>query len=87
MAVRLKFRGFLSKRAFDAFAKLKLRPRQRSLEVGKAFTAQIFKLRDKGLELFDALSEVVDRKRFRPRPLRFCACHRVWEKCSPRPVQ
>ena len=86
MAVRLEFRRFLPKRAFDAFAKLKLRAGQRPLEIGKTFTAQIFELRDKGLELFDALSEVVDRKRFRPCPLRFCACHRVWEKCSPRPV-
>jgi hypothetical protein len=30
--------------------------------------------------LFNILNEVVDRKRFRPRPLRFCACHRVWPK-------
>ena len=80
----LEFRGFIAECAFNAFAKLEFRACQGTFKIGKTFAPEIFEFRNKGLKLFDALSEVVDRKRFRPRPLRFCACHRVWEKCSPR---
>jgi hypothetical protein len=69
MAVRLEFRRFLAERALNAFPKLELRSGQSSLEVGKTFPSQVFEFRDKCLELFDVLGEVVNRKLFRPRPL------------------
>ena len=62
------------------------RAREGAFEIREAFPSEVFKFRDKGLQLFNALGEVVDRKRFRPRPLRSCACHRMWAKCSPRPL-
>lgn len=80
----LEFSGFITECAFNAFAKLEFGPCQSTLEIGKPLTSEILEFRDKRLKLFDALSEVVDRKRFRPRPLRFRACHIVLQKCSPR---
>jgi hypothetical protein len=69
MAMRLEFRRFLAERALNAFPKLELRSGQGSLEVRKAFPSQVLEFRDKRLELFDVLGEVVDRKLFGPRPL------------------
>ena len=82
--MRLKFRGFIAECALNTFAKLELSTAECAFQIGEAFLSEVLKLWDKGLQLFDALSEVLDRKGFRSRPLRFCACHRVWEKCSPR---
>jgi hypothetical protein len=84
MTMGLELRRFFTEGALDAFTELELRPGQGSLEIGEAFPPEIFEFWNKGLQLFNALSEVVDRKRFRSRPLGFCACHRMWQKCSPR---
>jgi hypothetical protein len=40
-----------------------------AFEIGETFPSQIFKFWNEGLELLDALGEVVNRKRFRPRPI------------------
>ena len=82
--MRLKFGRFIAEGALDALAKLEFGARHGALKIGESFPAEVFEFRDEGLQLFNVLSEVVDRKRFRPRPLRSCTCHRVWGKCSPR---
>ncbi len=86
MAMRLKLGRFIAEGALDALAKLELSTGEGALEIRKAIPSEIFKFRYKSLQLFNALGEVVDRKRFRPRPLRFCPCHRMCGKCSPRPL-
>jgi hypothetical protein len=78
--MRLKLGRFVTEGTFNTLPKLELRSSEGALEIREAFPPEVFKLRDKGLQLFNILNEVVDRKRFRPRPLRFCACHRVWPK-------
>jgi hypothetical protein len=75
--MRLKFRRFISEGALDALAKLEFGASDGTFQIGKAFPPEIFEFRDESLQLFDALSEVVDRKRFRPRPLRFCSSHKM----------
>ncbi len=75
----LEFRGFLAEGAFNAFTQLELCPRQGAFEIGEPIPSKVLEFGDKGLELFNVLSQVVDRKSFRPRPLRFCACHSVEE--------
>lgn len=82
--MRLEFRGFIAEGALDAFAKLELRTAEGALKIGKAFPPEVLEFWNKSLQLFDALVEVFDCKDLRPAPFGFCACHRVWEKCSPR---
>ena len=82
----LRLRRFIAEGSLDALSKLELSTGESAFEIREAFPSEIFKFRDKGLQLFNALGEVVDRKRFRPRPFRFCPWHSVWEKCSPRPL-
>ena len=84
--MRLRLGRFIAEGALDALSKLELSAGEGALKIGEAFPSEIFKFRDKGLQLFNALGEVVDRKRFRPRPFRFCPWHSVWGKCSPRPL-
>ena len=83
--MRLKLGRFIAEGALDALAQLELSTGEGTLEIREAIPSEIFKFRDKCLQLFNALSEVVDCKRFRPCPLRFCPCHSCG-KCSPRPV-
>lgn len=82
----LEFAGFFAEGTLDALAQLKFGSRQRTLKIGKAFPPEVLEFGDKGLKLFNVLSQVVDRKGLRPRPFRFCACHTAWKKCSPRPA-
>ncbi len=84
--MRLKLGRFVAEGALDALSKLELSTGESAFEIREAFPSEIFKFRDKGLQLFDALGEGVDRNLFRPCPLRFCPCHRMWGKCSPRPL-
>ena len=84
--MRLKLGRFIAEGALDALAQLELSTGEGTLEIREAIPSEIFKFRDKCLQLFNALSEVVDCKRFRPCPLRFCPCHRMCGKCSPRPL-
>ena len=69
MTMGLKFRRFVAEGALDAFPKLKFSTGEGAFEIREAFPPKIFKFRDKGMELLNALSEIVDRKRLRPRPL------------------
>jgi hypothetical protein len=69
MTMRLKFLRFLPERTLDTLAKLQLGAGLGAFEIGETFPSQIFKFWNEGLELLDALGEVVNRKRFRPRPI------------------
>lgn len=62
--VGLIFRGFLAERAFNAFAELQLSPGAGAFEVGKAFPCEVFDIGKKGLQLLDALIQVVDGRGF-----------------------
>lgn len=84
--MRLEFSGFIAEGAFDALAKLELRTAKGALQIGEPFCSKVLEFWDERLELFDALGEVFDCKGLRPGPFGFCACHGVWEKCSPRLV-
>jgi len=75
--MRLKLGRFIAEGALETLSKLEFGAGEGTLEIREAFPSEIFKFRDKGLQLFNALGEVVDRKRFRPRPFRFCPWHSV----------
>lgn len=68
MAMCLILLGLLAECPLDAFAELEFRSGSGALEVGEAFPSEIFHLRKKGLQLLDALSQVVDDRGFGPRP-------------------
>ncbi|HJS66337.1 MAG TPA: hypothetical protein VJ760_03290 [Nitrospiraceae bacterium] len=71
MAMLLEFWRFLTERAANAFTELQLYPRPGRIEIRKAFSAKIFHLRKKFMELFGATGEFFDRGSFRPRARRF----------------
>ena len=67
----LEFTGFLAKRAANALAELQLCSRPGRVEIGKAFSAKVFHLCEKFLEVSDAPGELFDRGSFGPRSRRF----------------
>jgi len=60
----LEFRGFLSKRAANALTELQLCSRPARVEIGEAFSAEIFYLCEEFLELSDATGELFNRGGF-----------------------
>jgi hypothetical protein len=77
MAMRLELGRFIAEGALDAFAKLEFSARQGALKIRESLSAEVFEFWEKSLQLFNLLGKVVDRLRFRPRPLRSCTCHTV----------
>ena len=65
--VLLKFRRFFAKRAANTLAKLQLCPSPGCVKVREAFSAYIFHLCKKFLELSDTTGELFNRDSFRPR--------------------
>ena len=66
MTMLLEFRGFLTKRAANALTKLQLCSGPARVEIGEAFSAQVFHLCEEFLELSDPTSELFNRGSFRP---------------------
>ena len=62
----LEFRGFLAKRAANALTELQLCSRPARVEIGEAFSAKVFHLREEFLELPDATGELFNRGSFGP---------------------
>ena len=86
MPVLLEFRGFFAKGATDALTKLQLCSGPARVEIGEAFSAKVFHLREEFLEVSNSTSELFYRGNFGPRSRLFrclCSCHGVWEKSSP----
>ena len=71
MPMLLKFRGLLAKRTANALAELQLCSGPGRVEIGEAFSAKVFHLREKFLELPDATGELFNRGSFGPRARRF----------------
>ena len=63
----LEFRGLFAKRAANALTELQLRSGPARVEIGKAFSAKVFHLREEFLELSDATGEFFNRGSFGPR--------------------
>jgi hypothetical protein len=62
----LEFRGLFAKRAANALAELQLRSGPGRVEIGEAFSAKVFHLREEFLELPDATGELFNRGSFGP---------------------
>ena len=60
----LKFRGLISESTFNTFAQLQFRSSSRALQIGEPFPSEVFDFRKKGLQLLDALREVIDGQGF-----------------------
>lgn len=60
----LIFRGLLAECPLDAFTELQFSSGSSPLKVGKTFPSKVLHIREKGLQLFDALIQVVDRRSF-----------------------
>jgi hypothetical protein len=67
MPMLLKFRRLLAKRAANALTELQLRSGPGRVKIGEAFTAKVFHLCEKFLEISDATSELFNRGGFGPR--------------------
>ena len=67
----LEFRGLLAKRAANALAELQLCSGPGRVEIGEAFSAKVFHLREEFLERPDATGELFNRGSFGPRAGRF----------------
>lgn len=63
----LEFRGLLAKRAADAFAELQLCSGSGCVEIGEAFSTNVFHLREELLEVSDATGKLFHRSGFGPR--------------------
>jgi len=66
VTVLLEFWRFLAKRAANTFAKLQLCPSPGRVKIREPFSAYIFHLCEKFLELTDTTGEVFNRDSFRP---------------------
>jgi hypothetical protein len=66
MPVFLELRGFLAKRSTDALTELQLCPGSSRIEIGEAFSAKVFHLREKFLKVSDTTSEFFYRGGFDP---------------------
>jgi hypothetical protein len=76
----LEFRGFFAKRAANALTELQLCSGPARIEIGEAFSAKVFHLCEKFLELPDATGEIFNRGGFGARAdlfRCFCSCHGV----------
>jgi hypothetical protein len=62
--MHLKFRGLFSKRAAKALADLQLCSGPGRVEIGEAFSAKVFHLREEFLELSDATGGLFNRGSF-----------------------
>ena len=62
----LELRGLLAKRAANALAELQLCSGPGRVEIGEAFSAKVFHLREEFLELPDATGELFNRGSFGP---------------------
>jgi hypothetical protein len=85
VSMLLEFRGFLAKRAANALTELQLCSGPARIEIGEAFSAKVFHLREEFLELSDATGKLFNRGGFGARAdlfRCFCSCHGVWEKSS-----
>ena len=60
----LKFRGLFAKRAANTLAELQLCSGPARVEIGEAFPAKVFHLREEFLELSDATGELFNRGSF-----------------------
>ena len=67
MPVLLKLRRFFAKYAANALAELQLCSRPGRVEIGEAFSANIFHLGEEFLELSDATGQLFERESFGPR--------------------
>ncbi len=67
----LEFGGFLAKRAANALAELQLCSGPGRVEIGEAFSAKVFHLCEKFLEVSDATGELFNRGGFGPHARRF----------------
>ncbi|OAI46715.1 hypothetical protein AYO43_05705 [Nitrospira sp. SCGC AG-212-E16] len=64
MTMLLKFRGFLTKCAANAFTELQLNSRPAGIKIGKAFPAQVLHPCEKFLELSCATGEIINHSGF-----------------------
>ena len=62
----LEFRGLFAKRASNALAELQLCSGPGRVEIGEAFSAKVFHLREEFLELPDATGKFFNRGSFGP---------------------
>ena len=62
----LEFRGLFAKRASNALAELQLCSGPGRVEIGEAFSAKVFHLREEFLELSDATGKFFNRGSFGP---------------------
>jgi hypothetical protein len=61
MAMFLELRGFLAKRTANALAELQLCSCSGRVEIGEAFSAHVFHLCEKFLEISDTVGELFNR--------------------------
>ena len=71
MTMFLELRRFLAKRAANTFAELQLCSCPGRVEIGKAFSAQVFHLCEKFLEVSNTAGEFFNRGGFGPHARRF----------------
>ena len=71
MAMLLELGGFLAKRTANALAELQLCSGPGRVEIGEAFSAHVFHLREKFLEVSDTAGEFFNRSGFGPYARRF----------------
>jgi hypothetical protein len=67
LAMSLIFRRLIAKGSLDGFPKLEFGPSPGAFEIGESFPSEVFNLRQNGLQLLNALGQVVDGGGFRPR--------------------
>ena len=66
VSMLLEFRGLFAKRASNALAELQLCSGPGRVEIGEAFSAKVFHLREEFLELPDATGKFFNRGSFGP---------------------